>query len=214
MSFIYSAIKTGLAIVLVSFSANVSFAETRDADFQAAYEAYLSVSNNEGGSAKKLAKRWDTLHRENPNDPLTLVVLGSSHTLMGRDALMPWSKLRHTEKGLEEMALAQRLITAEHDREFFRGMSVTHHVKTTAAIVYSQVPDFFGRHEDGFYLFEDVLSDPAFQQLPGEAKTYVYYFGIAAAAQLNNAVVVEQWKTELAALQIDDSYTSAALALE
>ncbi|MCV5656233.1 hypothetical protein OFN54_33340, partial [Escherichia coli] len=32
--------------------------------------------------------------------PVTLVYLGSSETLQGRDAFMPWNKMKFTERGL------------------------------------------------------------------------------------------------------------------
>ena len=209
----------GLAKVLIStslFFAGFSVANAQDVTpaFEEAYDSYLQVSSEAGGSAKSVTKQWQTLVEQDQDDPFALVMLGSSRTLMGRDALMPWSKLKHTETGLEDMALAQRLLDDTHDREYFRGMSVAHHVKTTAAIVYSQVPDFFGRHEDGFYLFDDVLNDPSFHQLPGAAKTYVYYYGIVAANQIGKNTEAEQWLTELEALKIDDDYTAAALELE
>ena len=33
-------------------------------------------------------------------DPLSLVYLGSTQTLMGRDAFLPWNKMKFTEQGL------------------------------------------------------------------------------------------------------------------
>ncbi len=202
-----------IAVALSCFNP-INAADYESEEFQAAYQQYLAVSGDEGGSAKKLAQQWQDIYADDMNDPLALVLLGSSHTLMGRDALMPWSKMNHTEKGLDEMSLAVRLLQDQHKTQLFEQMPVYLHVKTTAAITFSQVPEFFGRHEDGYYLFEDVLSDPVFLAMPVQAQTYVYYYAIAAALQVDKSEQAAQWQTDLAAKGFSDDYTAAAAELE
>lgn len=207
---IYMTVALAFALI-----ARLSFAaDLYEADFAEAYQQFHTVSEEQGGSARKLAKQWEELVEDNPQDPFALVMLGSSHTLMGRDAWMPWTKLRHTETGLDEMAMAQRLLKDEHRNEFFQGMSISHHVQTMAAITFSQVPAFFGRHEDAFYLFQDVLSDEQFLALPAEAKTFAYYYAIASAKQVEQADQAEQWLAQLIAMNVEDAFTTAALDLE
>ncbi len=208
-----------LAILFLLLSVLVSVTTSRAADYQslqyaAAYDTYLQVSDEAGGSAKKMARLWEALAVEDESDPLAMVFLGSAHTLMGRDALMPWSKLNHTEKGLDEMALAIRLLKPEHDSQHFEHMTVTLQVKSIAAITFVQVPDSFGRSEDGFELLKEVLTDPAFIALPGEAKTYLYYYGIEAALAQEKDQQSAQWLSVLKTLNVDDDYTRAAYALE
>jgi len=203
-----------LALVALSFFVHADAADYQSSAFQDAYQQYLIVSDDQGGSAKKLAKQWEQLYAIDEQDPLALVYLGSSHTLMGRDALMPWSKMNLTETGLDEMALALRLLTDEHNHQLFNRMPVSIHVKTTAAITFTQVPDFFGRQEEGYYLFEDVLSDPVFLALPSEAQTFAFYFAISAAYQLNKTTQAQAWQAQLQALNAGDDFTAAALVLE
>jgi hypothetical protein len=71
----------------------------------------------------------------------------------------------------------------------------------------------FGRHEEGFYLFEDILTDPALATVPAPAVTYIYYFAINAALQIEKTEHAMLWKTQLEALAVDDDYTKAALEL-
>lgn len=207
---VYMTLALALALV-----ARLSFAAESYSDrYVEAYQQFHSVSDDQGGSARKLAKQWQSIVDANPEDPFALVMLGSSHTLMGRDAWMPWSKLRHTENGLDEMAMAQRLLTHEHRDLYFQGMSITHHVQTMAAITFTQVPDFFGRHEEGFYLFQDVLSDTQFLALPAEAKTFAFYYAISAARQIDQTNQAEAWLDQMLALNVEDGFTTAAVNLE
>lgn len=208
------SISLTLLIAMLFATSLANAADYQSEAYQVAYQQYLEVSDDQGGSAKALAKKWQKLVEQNPQDPLALAFLGASHTLMGRDAMMPWSKLSHTEKGLEEMAIAVRLLKPMHQQVMFDHLTVELQVKSTAAIIFTQVPDMFGRHEEGLYLFEEVLSQPEFKQLPAQAVTYLYYFAIAAASQLDEQALLAQWQGRLKQLNVDDEYSAAALALE
>jgi hypothetical protein len=213
-----STINLPLAIfsLLVSTLLVISQARAVDyqqSEFQQVYQDYLQVSDG-NGSARKVANAFDDLYQKDESDPLILVLLGSSHTMMGRDALMPWSKMRHTEKGLDEMALALRMLQPQNKTQLFQHMSVDLNVKTIAAISFTQVPGFFGRQEEGYEIFQQVLADPVFVALPGPAKTYVYYYAIEAAVALDNTDQAKQWLSDLRTLNISDEYTQAALQLE
>lgn len=188
----------------------VQAADYQSATFRNAYEQFMRVSNDDGGSSKTLTELWQSIVEEDERDPFALVMLGSSQTLRGRDAWMPWSKMNHTETGLETMARAVRLLTAEHRALSFDGMPVTFHVKTMAAVTYIQVPEFFGRHEDSFYLFQDVLSDKDFLALPAEAQSFAFYYGIRAATAIDEPEQADKWRKALAVLPGDDVYIEAA----
>lgn len=210
-----TSLKTIIAVM--SLTATLGLAEAADyhsSDFKQAWDSFMKVSDHGEGSAKKLVESWQSILAEDTADPFALVMVGSSQTLRGRDAWMPWSKMSHTETGLDNMARAVRMLKPEHAEQTFQGMSVTHHVKTMAAITFTQVPEFFGRHEDGFYLLQDVLSDPAFLALPAPAQTFAFYYGINAANQIGQLEQSEDWKAQLTALSVDDGFTQAALELE
>lgn len=192
-------------------SLNASAADYQSESYQQAYADFQAVSDETSGSAKKLTERWEDIVDQNPSDPVALVMLGSSQTLRGRDALMPWNKMKHTEAGLENMAQAIRLLTPEHQRQQFQGLPVDIQVKTMAAITFIQVPDFFGRHEDGYYLFLDVLSSDLFNALPAQAQTFAFYYGIQAARVVDQPKQAEQWIDQIKALQVDDAFTQAVL---
>jgi hypothetical protein len=201
----------GIALTLGASSAQAT--DYNSAEFKSAYQDYLQVANEEGISAKKLAAKWEAIYLTDETDPLSMVLLGSSHAFMGRDALMPWSKLNHTEKGLDELTLAQRLLKPEHQAMMFERMPVYLHVKTLAGITFTQVPVFFGRHEEGYYLFEDVLADTVFKHMPGDAQTYVYYYAISAAFSLDKSQQAKDWQQELKALNVQDEYSRLASEL-
>jgi len=52
---------------------------------------------------------------------LFLAYQGSSYTLVGRDAWMPWNKIGYTEKGLDMIGKALRMLKPKHDFEKMRG---------------------------------------------------------------------------------------------
>lgn len=200
-------------LLTLALAAPFGFAQSYDsAGFQQARASYDQVSDG-SGSAKQLTEQWQRLYQQDESDPLLLVFLGSSRTMVGRDALMPWNKLSHTEQGLEEMAVAQRLLREEHKQIQFEGMPLDLNVKVYAGITFTQVPESFGRLEQGYYLLSDVLADERFQRLYPQQQTYVYYFAITAAQQLNRPAEVKQWQAKLQQLNSNDDYSQAALKI-
>lgn len=207
--------KTLIVSTLLSLTLAAPFALAQNydsTDFQQARATYDQVLEG-NGSAKKLTEQWQRLHQQDESDPLALVFLGSSRTMVGRDAWMPWNKLSHTEQGLEEMALAQRLLRDEHKQVEFEGMPLDLTVKVYAGINFTQVPEFFGRLEQGYWLLSDVLGDERFQRLYPQQQTYVYYFAIQAAQAFDRPDALQQWKAELQQLNVEDDYSQAALKI-
>lgn len=201
------------ALLTMTLIAPFGLAQNYDStDFQQARATYDQVLEG-NGSAKKLTEQWQRLYQQDESDPLALVFLGSSRTMVGRDAWMPWYKLSHTEQGLEEMALAQRLLRDEHKQVEFEGMPLDLTVKVYAGINFTQVPEFFGRLEQGYWLLNDVLGDERFQRLYPQQQTYVYYFAIQAAQAFDRPDALQQWKAELQQLNVDDDYSQAALKI-
>lgn len=203
-----------LAITGLMLTAALQAADYQSATFQNAYEAFMTVSNDEGGSSKRLVEQWQTIVDDDDRDPFALVLLGSSQTLRGRDAWMPWSKMDHTETGLDTMSRAVQLLEPKHREILFQGMPVVFHVKTMAAITFVQVPEFFGRHEDSYYLFKDVLEDQAFLSLPAQSQSFAFYYGIRAARFIEQNDQADAWRRQLAGLPGDDEYIQAAREAE
>ena len=82
--------------------------------------------------------------------PLVLAYLGSAQTLQGRDAWLPWNKMRVTESGLAKIDKALRMLDARHETARLRGNPVAAQTRLIAAATFLAVPDFiFHRADQG-----------------------------------------------------------------
>ena len=185
----------------------------QQAELVAAYQQYLKVSHEEKGNAKKIHARFSKLQQQANPDPLIAVLIASSQTLIGRDALFPWSKLKQTELGLQQLEQAQRLLQTQHDQHRFEQLPISIHVQAIAAITFSQVPDFFGRMEQGYIMFEKMIDSAVFKNLEDKQKTFIFYYAIDAAYKMQSVQQAKLWQQQLKQLNINDDFSQAAAKL-
>jgi hypothetical protein len=147
---------------------------------QALFEHGLRGSEKDNEAA---SERFRILSEQEPGNPLFLAYYGSTYTLMARDALMPWKKMRLGEQGLEIIDKALKQLTLEHDRMQFRSVPVSIETRLVAINTFLKVPDiFFHRFEAGRALLAKTMISPEFASAgaPIQAR---YHFQAAAIAE-------------------------------
>ena len=172
---------------------------------------YNAVGQGESSQTNELHQQLSGLNEADPQDASTLFYLGASETLKGRDAFWPWSKLKWTENGLARMDKALMMITDDDWQHQYQQMPLALQMQAQAAIVYTSVPDMFAVNERGNQLFEQVFADPRFQQIPAEATSWVYFYGIQATEdQPEQQKILFQAMTETG---LQDQFTEQARSL-
>lgn len=130
-------------------------------------------------------------------DALSLVYLGSTQTLMGRDAFMPWNKMKYTEQGLATIAKGLSLIpdqpTDLKQQEWRQGLPENILAQAIAAATYTSLPDMFNHFERGYDLFLDLLSSEDFSAQSYEATSWIYIYAIQAALRADDAEQAMKW---------------------
>lgn len=197
-----------LGALLVSTIQAQSYSE--DSRYIAAYAQYQAASDGDKRATRQAVEQFSTLHQAYPNDPVAMVLLGSSQAMQGRDALLPWNKLNYTETGLDTMERAQRLLSSSHSTLTFADLPVSIMVPLFAGITYIEVPDFFGRFEQGYDMLQQVSRHPDLAQVPPEGRTVIHYYTALAAQKVADRTVQQQAVEALYALNIDDDFTRLA----
>lgn len=146
--------------------------------------------------------------------PLTLVFLGSTQTLQGRDAFLPWNKMKLTEQGLATIAKGVSLIDSLPEdivqQQRIQGLPEAHLALAMAAITYTSLPDMFNHFERGYDLYLNLLNDPSFGQQPFAASSWVYSSGIAAALRADDLSQAQAWLSTMQKLDASSVQTHAA----
>ncbi|KLV09633.1 hypothetical protein ABT56_00710 [Photobacterium aquae] len=151
--------------------------------------------------------------------PLTLVYLGSTQMLQGRDAFLPWNKMKYVEQGVASIEKGLGLIDAmAQDKaqampDIVQGLPENMLARAVAAISLSQLPDLFNQLDHGYDLYLGLLAEPAFRSANFEATAWIYGGAIEAALRSGDWVQAEAWLAEMGERHEDHPQTLKARTL-
>lgn len=112
--------------------------------------------------------------RDTPEVPLYRAYLGAAQAIQGREAWLPWNKLRATERGLDTLDKALRQLSPAHDKVLVRGTPVSLEARLVAASTFVAIPDFiFHRADRGRQLLQDIAKSPLYAGAPAEFRARV-----------------------------------------
>lgn len=134
--------------------------------FENAHAEFLRAVQGESRAAADAVESFGALVAAGGDNPLLLAYHGSAETLRGRDAWMPWNKVKHVEAGLDTIDRALKLLTPAHDAERLRGVPVSVETKLVAARTFLALPKFFNRREQGQRLVADTIASATFAATP------------------------------------------------
>lgn len=154
---------------------------------------------------------------QNGADPLSLVYLGSTQTLMGRDAFMPWNKMKYTEQGLATISKGLDLLASQdtpiEQQQIRQGLPESLLAKSIAGATFTSLPDMFNHFERGYDLYIDLLADESFKQQNYDAVSWVYLYAIRAALRAQDKPQAKLWVSDMQARDPQHPLTIQAQAL-
>lgn len=158
----------------------------------------------------------DTLQQDGAT-PLTLVYLGSTETLMGRDAFLPWNKMKYVEKGLSTIDKSLVLLKDEdqpiHEQPRVQGLPDSYLTRAMAAVTYTSLPDMFNHFDRGYDLFLSLLAEDEFQQQHFSATSWIYRYAITASIRAEDLTQAKAWLKHMEMADADNIETMTAKAL-
>lgn len=202
-----------LVVATAGQAAEPRHSERYGDDYRSAYQQYLAATDGDSSATRQALERFTELHEAHPDDPVALMLMGSSQALRGRDAWMPWSKLSHTEDGLDNMEQAQSLLNSEYEDLWFEGLPVSLMVPAMTGITYVEVPSMFSRFEQGLQLLESAMDHPRRDDAWPAAMTSIYRYTVQAALEVGDQALAEEAIGALEALDTEDEYTQRAREL-
>lgn len=149
--------------------------------------------------------------------PLSLVYLGSTQTLQGREAFLPWKKMKYTEQGLatidKGLSMLDTLPLDVDQQQRIQGLPEGYLSQAMAAVTYTLLPTMFNHFDRGYDLYLTLLSEPIFIQQPFGATAWVYRDAIQAALQAGDMSQAQQWLAVMQQFDSHHSETQTAMAL-
>ncbi len=153
----------------------------------------IGAENNEA-----IHDRLQHLLEQEPDNPLLLVYYGSSETLMGKYALMPWNKMGYVNDGIAHIERALRLAQPAK-------AMLLDEVQLVAASTYISLPDMFHTLDSGKKLLTKLLALESQRNWPDEFRHSLYSAAAKVAEHDGNKETLAKWLTRAAALATDNT---------
>ena len=163
-----------LTAATLTFAASSAFAvdAARLAD---ARNVFLKAVQGDGAAVKPASEKFQALYDAEPDDVVVRAYLGSCLALQGREAYMPWNKMKLTESGLAQLDKALGQLTPAHDRKIVDGFPASLEARLVAASTFLDMPDLFRRFDAGKRVLNDAMTHPAFESIPPIAASRFHY---------------------------------------
>lgn len=171
-----------LAAWLIAMSGAVLAPAVLAEDLAATRAVFLDGVRGDKAAVKTASERFEAMHRGEPGNVLLRAYWGSCLTLQGREAYMPWTKMRLVEDGLTQLDKALALVTPERDAERFEGTSVGMEARLVAGTTFLQLPSLFNRFDAGKRVVAEAMKNPEFSRIP-PAMQANFHFQWAKVAQ-------------------------------
>ncbi len=163
-----------LAAFLLAGTAAAQSPNASQEQFTEAFKIFQQARGGDSGRIEPAVAAFEALVRADPKQPLYAAYLGSALGLKAGDAWMPWTRMRYSEQGLDQIDQALAALKPEHDKQLLRGVPVSVETRFVAAITFVKMPDvIFHRRSTGRKLFDELLKSPAFAAAPAEFRVAV-----------------------------------------
>ncbi len=136
-----------LFLLLMLFYTTVS-AVTQEEMREVREQFNSGLSNEDNNQA--IHDRLQQMMIHESDNPLLLVYYGSTETLLGKYAWMPWNKLGYVNDGI---AYIERALRLANEAE----VSTFHEIKLVAASTYVALPEMFNTFDSGKKLVNELL---------------------------------------------------------
>ncbi|WP_070969662.1 hypothetical protein [Vibrio sonorensis] len=209
--------KNGISTVCKSVIASMLFCGSVMATpSEALINDYNLAAQGDEDKVEQVHQALSQLINEEGAEPLSLVYLGSTETLMGRDAFLPWNKMKYTEQGLATIAKGLALLESQPSdapQEIRQGMQEHLLAEALAAATYTALPDMFNHFERGYDLFLELLAKPEMKAQHFQATSWIYFYAIEASLRAEDKEQGLKWLEEMKQLGSDNPMTIQAQAL-
>jgi hypothetical protein len=154
----------------------------QEAPFIDAVQAFQQARDGDNSRIEPAIAAFEALARAEPGNPVHAAYLGSAFSLRGRQAWMPWNKMKYSEQGLDHIDRALEALKPEHDRRSMRGVPVSLETRFIAASTFVNLPDsIFHRRAAGRKLLDELLRHPALAAAPEPFRSAVHKTAAEAA---------------------------------
>ncbi|SFV07166.1 hypothetical protein [Pseudoduganella namucuonensis] len=155
---------TALALATSCVSVAAAPREAAPFGFKEARQQFMACLSGDGKTCEAAIEKFNALAAGHPGHPLLAAYAGAGTAILGRDAYMPWNKLKYAEDGADAVEKALAQLTPAHDEALFHGTPESVETRMLAATTLLSLPDFMNRSASGKRALEAALKSSVFGQ--------------------------------------------------
>ncbi len=146
--------------------AHAATQEAAPAGFAQARSQFMAGTAGDATARDAAREQFKALAASYPGHPLLAAYAGAAVALQGRDASMPWEKMKYSEAGANAIEKALAQLTPAHDEALFEGAPESVVTRLVAASTLLALPDFMNRRAGGKRALDAALTSPVLAQAP------------------------------------------------
>lgn len=197
----------------IALACSTAFATTPDSGaFTAARQQFIAGSGGDASARDASIAAFEKLYSTQPGNPVYLAYQGAGHTLRGRDATMPWDKMKFTEKGADMIEKALTLLAPEHDTLLLNGTPASIETRLVAASTLLALPDFMNRRGGGKRALQAALDSQALAQAPAPVRANLFSVAARVAAEEKRSTDEIGYLRQVVATQASTPHVAKAAA--
>lgn len=162
MSHLVSRTAIGMALTIACAAALSASPDPARDGLTEARAAFAAGAAGDAKAGERAAEAFATLSASHPGHPVLLAYQGALLALQGRDAFLPWQKMRAADKGAKLIDAARAMLAPAHEQSAFRGTPEGGETRLVAARTLLALPEFMGRQASGKQVLEAALASPGY----------------------------------------------------
>lgn len=180
--------------------------------FAAARQQFAAGSGGDASAREASIEAFEKLSGSQPGNPVYLAYQGAGLALRGRDAMMPWDKMKFTEKGADMIEKALSLLAPEHDTLLLNGTPASIETRLVAARTLLALPGFMNRRSGGKRALQAALDSQVLAQAPAPVRANLFSVAARVAAEDKRSADEIGYLRQAVATQADTPVVAKAAA--
>ncbi|UGQ44859.1 hypothetical protein [Massilia endophytica] len=207
---------TTLSLLLIGLcgSALAALEEIAPPGLAQARQQFFAASGGNRDASDGAIEAFHKLGAAQPGHPIFTAYEGAALALKARDAILPWEKMKHAERGADLVDKALSQLTPAHDEALFHGTPESIEVRLVAANTFLSLPDFMNRRAQGKRALETALNSPLLPQASDHTRAALYAAAAKLAGKEQRSKDEAAWLQKIVALPRTAQHERAAARLK
>jgi len=198
--------------IAIAFGSALAAPAVDNVAFATARQQFQAASGGDASARDAAIDAFEKLSASQPGNPVYLAYQGAGIAMRGRDAMMPWDKMKYAEQGADMVQKAVTLLAPEHDSLMVDGAPASVLTRMVAANTLLALPEFMHRRPDGKRALQAAVDSPVLAQAPAPLRASVFSAAARVAGEEKRSADEIGYLRQVVATQANTPHVAKAAA--